>query len=319
MAYPPLPIPLPELEKLVPPDLSRAYFDHGADFPFEPDASAYSLRNAWWLAECAFAAYAAPSDAINFDGLHRADWDFDRISGESTQCLRFESSTAIILAFRGTRIEGFNDPLCGGKFYATNWRDVVTDLTFISQDIGGGRSVHKGFDQALDPVFGRIEAAAGKATASQKKIWCTGHSLGAALATLAADRLSKYRVQGLYTYGSPRVGNNVFVNSFPVSNTHRFVHHCDVITTVPPEGIYVHVGRLRYITADARILETVEKGDLLTSLREGLGFVRELVDVTTKDFDLGRRGTWPIASERIADHAPIYYANKIWNELIRSV
>jgi predicted lipase len=60
----------------------------------------------------------------------------------------------------------------------------------------------------------------------------------AADATVAADRLSQeFKVQGLYTYGSPRVGNDVFVNRFPIPNAYRFVHHRDVITMVPTDQV----------------------------------------------------------------------------------
>jgi triacylglycerol lipase len=140
--------------------------------------------------------------------------------------------------------------------------------------------------------------------------------LGAALATVAAARLAAdgITVQGVYTYGSPRVGNETFINQFPVpSNTWRFVHHRDLVTTLPPAGFYGHVGHLRQITSDGRLLDCPEPASLRAQVSEGFAFVRELADIMTKDFDIRNIDTFPVPFEALADHAPIYYANRIWN------
>lgn len=63
----------------------------------------------------------------------------------------------------------------------------------------------------------------------------TGHSLGAAIATLAAADL---RSQGipvtLYTYGSPMVGNDAFATSVSKSGpTYRVTHAKDIVPMLP--------------------------------------------------------------------------------------
>lgn len=323
-----MPIPEPELKNLAPPDLSRPYFKSCSLFPFEHSSSGYSLANAWWLAEASFAAYGDFSDQpskIDLKHLENIKWSFDAVSAENTQCLCLEGANAIILAFRGTRIESFGDPSSlFRRGYINNWQDLVTDFEFLPKNIGDGREVHVGFEKAVEAVFPHVQARIANLK-GKKKIWCTGHSLGAAIATLAADRLArgdgdnKYEVQGLYTYGSPRAGNGEFVNTFPVSNTYRFVHHRDIVTTVPPPGFYGHVGNLRYITAAGEIQEAgkVDRQTLLAHLHESFGFAKELFDITTRDFNIRDMGTWPVASQGLADHAPVYYANKIWNQLCR--
>ena len=69
----------------------------------------------------------------------------------------------------------------------------------------------------------------------------TGHSLGGALATIAALDLQYNITQHtgqsieLYTYGAPRVGNAALVNSFRkrVTESYRFVYGWDIVTRVP--------------------------------------------------------------------------------------
>jgi hypothetical protein len=151
------------------------------------------------------------------------------------------------------------------------------------------------------------------------------------------------RVQGLYTFGSPRVGNGQFVTALlgRMSNIHRFVHHADAVTTVPPEGVppelsftqwlglpdlhvpgaslrYAHVGHLHFISGGNtwRISEgAAAKQSLSDVARYGLASAKEAADALTHDFSLFDLGTWPIACDAVADHAPIYYADKIYNAL----
>lgn len=65
----------------------------------------------------------------------------------------------------------------------------------------------------------------------------TGHSLGGALAVMAAAHLqNKYKmVQYLYTQGQPRVGNDNFAQFMTkfIPNTYRIVHYADQVPHVP--------------------------------------------------------------------------------------
>ncbi len=79
-------------------------------------------------------------------------------------------------------------------------------------------------------------------------IWLSGHSLGAALATLAAYRLLLYGfdVRGLVTFGSPRVGDGAFAAFLEqeatadgvFGNFLRHVNDNDIITTVPLQTFF---------------------------------------------------------------------------------
>ena len=70
----------------------------------------------------------------------------------------------------------------------------------------------------------------------------TGHSLGGAIATLAAAEMelvnasSRYNVSRVYTFGSPRVGNAKFAtwyNNNTMSESYRVVHNKDIVPHLP--------------------------------------------------------------------------------------
>ncbi len=64
----------------------------------------------------------------------------------------------------------------------------------------------------------------------------------------------------LYTIGSPRVGDNDFVNILAGVDVRRFVDCCDIVTRVPPENLsltdpYKHFGDPSYIDRDGNLQE----------------------------------------------------------------
>jgi pimeloyl-ACP methyl ester carboxylesterase len=141
----------------------------------------------------------------------------------------------------------------------------------------------------------------------------TGHSLGAALATLAADRLRT--VQGLYVFGSPAVGDRAFADTFPVP-AFRIVHHRDIVARVPPFGSrpdkgqadYVHVGGLKYIDGDGRLRDEADGTETLRGLtREAIRSLFRL------PLPARLAGLFDAAREPFDDHAPLYYALRAWN------
>ena len=85
----------------------------------------------------------------------------------------------------------------------------------------------------------------------------TGHSLGGAAATIYAHHLYHYLFQNhyrrktkilLYTYGSPRVGNQHFADTINkeigINNIFTIQFNNDPITTIPNKCFYSHVGTL---------------------------------------------------------------------------
>ncbi len=136
----------------------------------------------------------------------------------------------------------------------------------------------------------------------------TGHSLGAALATLAADRYGN--VQGLYTYGSQRVGDSDFQADFHV-NTHRFVNNTDIVTRLPPAVLYHHVGQMKYIDSEGHLHDNPMLWHrLVDSFRGSFGHMFNALGQVRSGF------VNEIPLDQLTYHTPLYYALHAWNNYV---
>jgi triacylglycerol lipase len=113
-----------------------------------------------------------------------------------TEGFLFVDEDQVILSFRGSVSVG----------------DWINNTSISLRLWPGEGFVHTGFASALDAVWPEV-AALLERYAAGRTLWFTGHSLGGALAMLAAV---KYRteaqgsVDGVYTFGMPKVGNQKF-------------------------------------------------------------------------------------------------------------
>ena len=145
-----------------------------------------------------------------------------------------------------------------GSHNVEDWYDDL-DATQVSYPNVSGGYVHEGFYDAWKELKPSIMSAT-KTLMEQNQgipILVTGHSLGAALAQLCAidvanldNQLSNSSLIYLYTYGSPRWGNNVMTDHFDnVTGYHfRLMNDKDIVPTVPYQeqgtyDLYVHTSR----------------------------------------------------------------------------
>ena len=134
------------------------------------------------------------------------------------------------------------------------WNDIKADanaVAVVTETLG---KVHKGFNDEVNDIWPLLEDVL---TENLQTLWFCGHSLGGAMATICAGRcyLSEISVKpaGLFTYGSPRVGNRQFVN-FVRLNYSRWVNNNDIVTRVPPVWLgYRHAGREFYLNHRGRL------------------------------------------------------------------
>ena len=210
----------------------------------------FQAAKAYWLAEASLLAYAAEAEimatVINV-------WRFERMilfndTATNTQGFLAVGGGVAILAFRGTEPKQLPD-----------WETDAHAL-LMAQPAEYPGEIHSGFATALAGVYTAIEREVKTLPGSGSLLYVTGHSLGAALATLCAHRLKAarvYPVQGVCTYGSPRVGNAEFAQSYETaigSRTFRVVNNEDLVTRVAPRAVgYEHVGEMVYIDETGRL------------------------------------------------------------------
>lgn len=80
---------------------------------------------------------------------------------------------------------------------------------------GYGGHVHKGFAILTEALWSAVHAAILKLRDSEQPIRLTGHSLGGAVALLTGLRLQEagLPVAGVFTFGMPKVGDEVFASA----------------------------------------------------------------------------------------------------------
>lgn len=132
-----------------------------------------------------------------------------------------------LIAFRGTQAESFKDLAADARFLPTEWR--------------GPGKVHRGFWASLAEILPAIEAWLD--AVRPVRLIITGHSLGAAHATLLAALRPEAE---LVSFGSPRVGDSTFAATLRGRKVRRFVDCIDIVARVPPLP-YRHVDGLRVI------------------------------------------------------------------------
>ena len=76
------------------------------------------------------------------------------------------------------------------------------------------------------------------------------------MASLVSHRLAHegFPVRAVYTYGSPRPGDRHFRDAYRLPN-YRFVNDNDLVPHLPLRWCYRHVGLLKLLTRDGKLLE----------------------------------------------------------------
>ncbi|UCH40848.1 MAG: lipase family protein, partial [Gammaproteobacteria bacterium] len=145
----------------------------------------------------------------------------------NTQAILVGNDERLILAFRGTETDSF--------------RDIKTDAKAVSVADATGRA-HKGFIEAYEEVAGEIEKfLSSSKSCAGRPLYLTGHSLGGALATIAARKIQHGGgIAACFTFGSPRVGDENWLDGMKTP-LYRIVNAADAVTMLPPGTITVTV------------------------------------------------------------------------------
>ena len=258
-----------------------------ASFHMFPHARGFNAHNAHSLALAAEVVY---EDSPLVEAMVLGRWQFERvacINEDDTQAFVATNDHLTLVVFRGTEPRSLADWLT----------DANTAL--VPGPFGG--KVHGGFYWSLGEVWKMVnDCVADFDRGKNKPLWLTGHSLGGALATLAAARWLAQRrpVQGIYTFGQPRSGDYEFARQFNFAfrpHAFRFVNNNDLVTRVPPQSLgYSHSGTFKYF---------MENGQFA----QGIGWWRRFLDGWRGRIDdlMGGR------LDAIDDHSMIHYRDRL--------
>ncbi|NOX43230.1 MAG: lipase family protein [Gammaproteobacteria bacterium] len=142
------------------------------------------------------------------------------ISG--TQAILVSFNNFIVLAFRGTE--------------STSIKDIKADAKAKTTICETGGKIHTGFKEAFELVRFAIDKKLNEDEFQKKPLFITGHSLGGALATVAAKKLAhKGGLAACYTFGSPRVGDEEWIMNIKTP-IYRLVNAADCVTMLPPSS-----------------------------------------------------------------------------------
>ena len=184
-----------------------------------------------WLSNLAYQTQGVIAAQLALQGYLRALF-FD--AGENPNGFATSKDGLGFIVFRGTE---------------KNYADILTDMEFPLVEVGPLEvappkyEAHEGFLARFEAVSAAVISAAD--TSPLKEYVCTGHSLGGAVATLAAAQLPKLDVAGLVTFGSPRVVNHSYADAIEealAGKIRRYVHEMDIVPRVPVALGYEHVG-----------------------------------------------------------------------------
>lgn len=263
---------------------------------FCPMTSKFSIVNAYWLAVASNDAYGTgraieevtqviekrfakgnPNNPNPFQKLEFLDSDDQEVDNDAdlktkwagerpkgnwgTQAMWLQTERFVIIAFRGTQTKAPTDLLVDGDLWRKKFGESKPDGT-VFPPISYG-SAHKGFNYALDSIWSKLHGRL-LGLDPKTKIFITGHSLGAALATLAGTRILtdgtygqlRSQLAGIYTYGSPRAGNETLINDSLMRRAQgyytvlaRFRNRNDAVTRVPILYGYTHMEPTYYLDA----------------------------------------------------------------------
>lgn len=187
-----------------------------------------------------------PNESRILAMLQNHDSDYLSVEGfdnKSAQSMLVEHKEFIVMVFRGT-----NELL--------DWLDNIDVRPH--EELAG--KFHKGFWMSLEDVWsGMMRSYQAMHAAQRRPLFFTGHSLGGAIATVAAARFAynDWPFIATYTFGQPRAvhrDSETSVQSRIADRFHRFQNNSDIVTRVPARIMdYRHVGKCRYIETDKSI------------------------------------------------------------------
>jgi triacylglycerol lipase len=209
--------------------------------------------NAYWMARLSKEVYDKTSNSDQkpdengiLNDIMKDDPGFISVIGfnkNSSQAAVIEHEKYICMAFRGTN----------------ELADWIDNINAISEKALFGE-FHRGFYQSVMDIWGPMyQTYRSLMDKERRPIFFTGHSLGGAMATVAASIFvfNDWPFTSVYTFGQPRVMSRETSRIFNAeckNRFYRFQNNNDVVTRAPARLMgYSHVGSFIYISEEKKL------------------------------------------------------------------
>ena len=281
------------------------------DAGLELGLNQFSVRNAWSLAELCRLVYRQEAEELgeDFDGLTRQTV-LDKVGMQEVSVLKSDQSSTFAVLVSTTDRNG--SPCSILVFRGSNeFEDWKNNVLAYQVKAFKGSKVHAGFMRALRAIWNDLLLLLKQ---QQGPLFITGHSLGAALATLATARMVKngQPVEACYVFGSPRVGNKKFTQELNGVPVYRIENGSDIVTSIPLDvpGIrYTAAGECHYFDHVGQLHHKVSQ-KLITTDRIKHGW--KLPDLSTfADWTQRIKSLPDHLPPMLADHAPVNYVVRL--------
>ena len=196
---------------------------------------------------------AAGGDAIVESLFKKVSLRPDSEKGEIPIGFIAQNKKRLFIIFRGTQT-------------AAEW---ISNLKIRLSEcfIAGRGNVHDGFQNTYLDIRNQITAAV-NAAKGHREMHIAGHSLGAALAAFAACDIEfcEHRtIHSLYTFGSPRIGDDAFAQTFNstfAARSFRIINSSDIVTEIPLPAAFLGFLGSYFSHTDTPVMFNVQTEDI---------------------------------------------------------
>ncbi|MGD0040492.1 MAG: lipase family protein, partial [Isosphaeraceae bacterium] len=217
-----------------------------------------------------------------------------------------------VVAFRGSQAPNTLDGLKDWLFTNAN-NYLILPEGQIGTDFaaaGVGARFHRGFMEALHEIWEPLLATVAEAMESNDRpLWVTGHSLGGALALLAAWRLQRnfITVHEVVTFGAPMIGDEATARAFEqefAGKIFRYVNFEDPVPLLP--SISLVANTYAHCQSEVSLAAVAAVASALDMLKESAGSaVDRLIEASQIDH------LWRVVQSRISAHFIDHYQERV--------
>lgn len=198
----------------------------------------YDEERAKFYAHLSGALYCTPESLASWSCGYKCDHTREQLqsrricTSQATKMVVAKTEDACIVGFEGTNKQQL--------------QSAIRDLALLKRQsdfsLCKNCKVHFGFQQDFDEHKDCMYDSLQELGCSGREVGVTGHSLGGAVATIAAMHLEHqgWRVREVYTFGSPRVGSRNFARTWTKmfqGRSYRVTRVKDIVANVPPDHL----------------------------------------------------------------------------------